>query len=227
MILDTCLPVNKPKLRVYKTGYVQVYNLITIIIVLTAVFAYINFKYVRLPGTIGIMLISIIASLVVVGGGFFHPAFFKQTIELIGTFDFNTALMKVMLGFLLFAGAIHINVNKLKSESAAIITFSTLGVLISTFVVGGLFFFAAKLFGLSIDFLHCLLFGALISPTDPIAVLGILKQSKIPSTLEMKISGESLFNDGVGVIVFVTIYEIINVGFQNITFRQILWMFLK
>ena len=107
----------------------QVYNLITIIIFLTAVFGYINAKYIKLPGTIGIMIISIVASLIIVVIGFFDPGFFKQTTQFISTIDFHTALMKVMLSFLLFAGAIHINVNRLKKESAAIITFSTIELL--------------------------------------------------------------------------------------------------
>lgn len=205
----------------------EVYNLITIIIVLTAIFGYINFRFLKLPAAIGIMLISIVASLAVVGIGFFSPDFFKKTTDIIIAVDFHTALMKVMLSFLLFAGAIHIDINKLKKESASIITFSTIGVLLSTFVVAGLLFVVSKWFGFSIGFIYCLLFGALISPTDPIAVLGILKQSKIPPSLEMKISGESLFNDGVAVVVFITIYEIINTGIENVTSLQIIWLFIK
>lgn len=205
----------------------QVYNLITVIIVLTAVFGYINCKFLKLPATIGIMIISIAASLAVVGISFFSPDFFKKTTDIISAIDFHTALMKVMLSFLLFAGAIHIDINKLKKESVSIITFSTIGVLLSTFIVAGLFFAVARWFGFSIDFIYCLLFGALISPTDPIAVLGILKKSKIPSSLEMKISGESLFNDGVAVVVFITIYEIINAGIENVTALQIAWLFIK
>jgi len=205
----------------------QVYNLITIIIVLTALFAYINFKFLKLPATIGIMIISIVASLGVVGIGFFSPDFFKKTIDIIRAIDFHTALMKVMLSFLLFAGATHVDINKLKKESTSIITFSTIGVLLSTFIVAALLFVVSKWFGFSIDFIYCLLFGALISPTDPIAVLGILKQSKIPPSLEMKISGESLFNDGVAVVIFITIFEIINVGIENVTALEIGWLFIK
>jgi len=205
----------------------QIYNLITIIIVLTAVFAYINFKFLKLPATIGIMIISIVSSLGVVGIGFFSPDFFKKTIDIISAIDFHTALMKVMLSFLLFAGAMHVDINKLKKESVSIITFSTIGVLLSTFIVAALLFVVSKWFGFSIDFIYCLLFGALISPTDPIAVLGVLKQSKIPPSLEMKISGESLFNDGVAVVIFITIYEIINVGIENVTALEIGWLFIK
>ena len=153
--------------------------------------------------------------------------FFKRQYISSETIDFHTALMRVMLSFLLFAGAIHIDINMLKKESIAIITFSTIGVLLSTFIVGGLLYIVSHWFGLSIDFIYCLLFGALISPTDPIAVLGILKHSKIPATLEIKISGESLFNDGVAIVIFITIFEIINTGTENITFFKIGWLFLK
>ncbi|MEJ7589427.1 MAG: sodium:proton antiporter, partial [Ferruginibacter sp.] len=205
----------------------QIYNLITIIIVLTAVFGYINFRFIKLPATIGIMLISLVVSLLVIATGWLHPGLFLKTTDVIRTIDFNTALMKVMLAFLLFAGAIHIDLKQLKEESAAIITFSTIGVLVSTFIIAALMFVVTKWFGIPIDFIYCLLFGALISPTDPIAVLGILKKAKIPPTLEMKISGESLFNDGVAVVVFITIYEIIKVGYDNVSALQIGWLFLK
>ncbi|MEO6454698.1 MAG: cation:proton antiporter, partial [Ginsengibacter sp.] len=189
-----------------------IYNLITIIIVFTAIFGYINFKYIKLPGTIGIMLISLVASLLLIGIGLLYPSFFIETKRLVSAIDFHTALMKVMLSFLLFAGAIHIDLNMLKKQIMPIVTFSTIGVLISTFIVAALFYVAAKGFGLSINFIYCLLFGALISPTDPIAVLGILRKAKMAPALEMKFSGESLFNDGVAVVVFITIYEVITTG---------------
>ena len=205
----------------------DIYNLITIIIVLTAVFGYINFRFIKLPATIGIMIISLGVSLLVIATSWLHPGLFIKITDLIKTIDFSTALMKVMLAFLLFAAAIHIDVKQLKKESAAIITFSTIGILISTFIIAVLMFVVTKWFGIPIDFIYCLLFGALISPTDPIAVLGILKKAKIPPTLEMKISGESLFNDGVAVVVFITIYEIIQVGYDNVSALQIGWLFLK
>ncbi len=205
----------------------QIYNLITGIIVLTAIFGYINFRFIKLPATIGIMLLSLIVSLFVIATGNIHPGLFIKITDVIKAIDFNTALMKVMLAFLLFAGAIHIDVKQLKKESAAIITFSTIGVIVSTFIIAALMFVVTKWFGMPIEFIYCLLFGALISPTDPIAVLGILKRAKIPPTLEMKISGESLFNDGVAVVVFITIYEIIKVGYDNVSALQIGWLFLK
>lgn len=205
----------------------SIYNLITIIIVFTAIFGYINFKYIKLPGTIGIMLLSLLASLILIVIGLLNPDFFSETKKIVSSIDFHTALMKVMLSFLLFAGAIQIDINQLKKESLAILTFSTIGVLLSTIIVATLFYAVTKIFGMPIDFIYCLLFGALISPTDPIAVLGILRKAKIPSTLEMKISGESLFNDGVAVVVFVTIYEVITSGIQNTSAVKIAWLFIK
>jgi CPA1 family monovalent cation:H+ antiporter len=205
----------------------QTYNLITIIIVLTATFGYINFRFIKLPATIGIMLISLVASLFVIVIGYSYPEIFTTTTSFISSVDFDKALMKVMLSFLLFAGAIHIDINRLREQRTSVITFSTIGVLISTFIVAALMYVVAGWLSIQIDFIYCLLFGALISPTDPIAVLGILKEAKIPASLEMKISGESLFNDGVAVVIFLTILEIINVGIQNVSAGQIAWLFIK
>lgn len=205
----------------------EIYNIITLIIVLAAIFGYINFRFIKLPGAIGIMLISLVASLGVIIVGKVYPDFFLETIIVIKSIDFHAALMKVMLSFLLFAGAIHIDAKKLKTERASIITFATVGVLISTFVVGTLIYFTTQLFGLSINYIYCLLFGSLISPTDPIAVIGILKKAKIPPTLQTKISGESLFNDGVGVVIFITLYEIAQMGFDNVSAWDITKLFLK
>ena len=173
------------------------------------------------------MLLSLLASLILIVIGLLNPDFFSETKKIVSSINFHTALMKVMLSFLLFAGAIQIDINQLKKESLAILTFSTIGVLLSTIIVATLFYAVTKIFGMPIDFIYCLLFGALISPTDPIAVLGILRKAKIPSTLEMKISGESLFNDGVAVVVFVTIYEVITSGIQNTSAVKIAWLFIK
>jgi len=205
----------------------ELYNTFSIIIVLAAIFGFVNFKFLKLPNTIGVMLISIIVSLAAVMIGWWKPSIFETTIHLIQTVDFNTILMKIMLSFLLFAGAIHININDLRKESKAVLTFSTAGVLISTFAVGGLLYATTRIFSLPVDFIYCLLFGALISPTDPIAVLAILKEANIPKSLEVKISGESLFNDGVAVVVFTSIYEIITAGLENLSAGAILLLFLR
>lgn len=173
------------------------------------------------------MLISLLVSLLVIIAGKWHPALFIHTRNYIGALNFSSLLMKVMLSFLLFAGAIQVDAQKLKKERIPVLAFSTIGVVLSTFIVGGLLYAATGLLQLQMSFLYCLLFGALISPTDPIAVLGILKKAKVPPTLELKISGESLFNDGVGVVVFTTIYEVITAGDQNFSMLQTMGLFFK
>ncbi len=205
----------------------EIYNSFTVIIVLAAIFGYINFRFLKLPGTIGVMLIALVASLIIVVIGSFYPSLFKESAAFTRSLDFATVLMKVMLSFLLFAGSIHINLDHIRTERTTIITFSTVGILISTFIIGGLVYSFCKAFQLEVGFIYCLLFGALISPTDPIAVMGILKEANIPKSLETKISGESLFNDGVAVIVFLSIFEIIQVGLENLSALDILILFVK
>ncbi|MEO7310686.1 MAG: sodium:proton antiporter [Chitinophagaceae bacterium] len=205
----------------------ELYNSFAIIIVMAAVFGYVNFRVLKLPNTIGVMIIALVASLIIVLLGKVNATWFSHTTNLIKSVDFYTVLMKIMLSFLLFAGSIHINMNQIKKERTTILTFSTIGVLISTFVVASLLYLLCMAFHLQVGFIYCLLFGALISPTDPIAVMGILKQANIPKSLETKISGESLFNDGVAVVVFISIYEIIQAGIQNLSGVDILLTFLK
>ena len=205
----------------------QIYHYFTVIIILAAAFGYFNKRFLKLPRTIGVMIIALLTSLGIVLAASSFPDLFVQTKKMILSIDFYTILMDIMLSFLLFAGSIHIKLNDIKSERAPIIAFSTIGVLISTVIVGGLMYFLLQAFSLDVSFIHCLLFGALISPTDPIAVLGILKTANIPKSLETKISGESLFNDGVAVVLFVAIYEISQVGFANMGFSDIALLFLK
>lgn len=203
------------------------YSILTILIVLTAVFSYINYRFIRLPATIGIMLIALVASLCIVIIGSFYPSLLRHFTGVVKSIDFEDVLMRVMLSFLLFAGALHVDIHKLRKEIIPIVSFSTIGVLISTACIGCIIFLLFKVFSFHIPFIYCLLFGALISPTDPIAVLGILRSAKIPASLETKIVGESLFNDGVGVVVFISIFEIASLGPGNVPFLQIGWLFLK
>lgn len=188
------------------------YNAFAILTVLAALFAYINHRFIRLPGTIGIMFISLLLSLGLLVAGWIDPAMPGEISRLIKSIDLYTIVMKIMLPFLLFAGAIHINANSMRSERWAILTYATIGTILSTFIVGGVLYGLCLLLHFPLSFLYCLLFGALISPTDPIAVISILRQANIPSSLEVKISGESLFNDGVGVVIFIAIYEIVSPG---------------
>ena len=184
----------------------------TVLIVLSALFGFINVRFIKLPSSIGLMVVTIIFTLVVLGISFFDDTFLELEKELINSIDFKTVLLDVMLSFLLFAGALHTNFNQLKIHRKPIIAFATLGTLLSTFISGVVVYYLLQLIGFNVDFIYCLLFGALISPTDPIAVLGIMKKVGAPKKLEIKIVGESLFNDGVGVVLFLVIFQIANGG---------------
>lgn len=205
----------------------EIYNYFTVIILLAAAFGYFNIRFLKLPRTIGVMIIALLTSLVIVLAASYFPDLFVQTKAMILSVDFYTVLMKIMLSFLLFAGSIHIKLNDIKAERAPILAFSTIGVLISTAIVGTIMYYLLQAFSIDVPFISCLLFGALISPTDPIAVLGILKTANIPKTLETKISGESLFNDGVAVVVFVALFEISQLGIETMGVSDIALLFLK
>jgi len=201
--------------------------IITILVVLAALFGYINVRFLKLPNTIGLMLITIVFTLVVLAISFFDPTLLNAERYIISQIDFKSVLLDVMLSFLLFAGALHTNFDQLKVQRWPVFVFSTAGVLVSTFLVGTVMFYVLQLLGLEVAYIYCLLFGALISPTDPIAVLGILKQAGVPKKLETKIVGESLFNDGVGVVIFLTIYAIASSGAAEIEPLEILQLFGK
>ncbi len=186
----------------------SVFPLFSMLIVVSAVFAYINFRFIKLPWSIGLMFMALISSLIIFGVGEIYPSVTISITAMIHDLDFSRLLMGSMLSFMLFAGAIHIKLEDLKPERFSVIIFSTCSVLLSTFIVGILVYYLLALFGMPVDFVYCLLFGSLISPTDPIAVLGILKEAKISKSLETKMAGESLFNDGVAVVVFVTLLEV-------------------
>lgn len=206
----------------------ELYYSFSVLIVLASFFAYLNLRVLKLPSTIGIMLIAIVASLVVrILGATAFPKTTVSFFNMINEFDFTEVLMGAMLNFLLFAGAIHIKFSDLKEQKLPIITFATVGVILSTFIVAGLLYYIAPLLGLPIPFLYCLLFGALISPTDPIAVLGILKNTAVPKSLETKIAGESLFNDGVAVVLFAVILQLTQIDNMEISFGAISWLLLK
>lgn len=190
----------------------DIFGVVTILIVLSAIFGYINNRFLKLPDTIGLMLIAILMTLGIFASTLFTDSIYNLANNFVSNIDFSRLLLEVMLSFLLFAGALHTNFDQLKVQRYPILIFATLGVLASTFLVGGAMYFVLQLMGFEVAFIYCLLFGSLISPTDPIAVLGILKQAGVPKKLETKIVGESLFNDGVGVVIFLTIFEIAQKG---------------
>ena len=203
-----------------------VFQIIAILITLTAIFSYLNFRYFKLPATIGVMLIALLVSLALITAGHFAPWIREGAERLLTQVDFGKALMQGMLCFLLFAGALHIDLNDLADHTGVIATLAVAGVGISMFVFGTLIHFALGWLGLELNYVWCLLFGALISPTDPVAVIGILKTANVPRALEIQIAGESLFNDGIGVVAFIVLSEIAVAG-QDASAGRIGILFVK
>ncbi len=200
----------------------ELYYSFSALIVLASIFAYLNYRFLKLPSTIGIMVIAIVVSIFLVSfGETVLPRTFGHLHSLMDSIDFTEVLMGAMLNFLLFAGGIHINLDDLKEQFRPVLIFSTLGVVISTFVVGFGMFYLLPFLGIHLPFIYCLLFGSLISPTDPVAVLSILKQANVSKSLETKVAGESLFNDGMAVVVFsivlqLAIGEEVDLGLESI-----------
>lgn len=202
-------------------------NVTAILITLTALFSYINIRFLKLPAAIGIMLVALVISLLIVAlGKMGLVSITDYAHNLLNNIDFNATLMQGMLSFLLFAGALHININDLAKQKWVIAGLATFGVILSTFLIGTLAWYLLNLLGIDLSLIYCLLFGALISPTDPIAVLGILKTAGAPKTLETKIAGESLFNDGIGVVVFIVLLGIATSG-QEVQASHIALLFLE
>ena len=192
----------------------SLFDIAAIVLTLAAVFGYINHRWLRLPLTIGLVVIALAASVSVILLDFFLDTLrFERPIQaVLQKIDFDDTLMKGMLSFLLFAGALHVDLDDLLSRKWAIGIMATVGVLLSTFIVGYAVFLMADQMGVAIPLTWCLVFGALISPTDPVAVMGILKTIEVPQSLKAKIAGESLFNDGVGVVVFTIMVAIATSG---------------
>jgi len=202
-------------------------NIFAILLTLSAAFAYINHRFIGLPTTIGVMLIALLASILVsVAGGLGFASIEQQAAEFLGSIDFNVTLMNGMLSFLLFAGALHVNLDDLAKLKWTILSLATVGVCISTVVVGFLTYHLLQILGINISFIYCLLFGALISPTDPIAVMATVKRLGISKELETKIAGESLFNDGVGVVVFLVLLSLLNSP-ESLDFSHAAILFLE
>ena len=199
----------------------SIIDLITLLLVLSAAFTLINIAYFKLPSTIGLMLIALISSALVLLVGILFPGIAQGAEHIIQEFEFKEVLLDIMLNFLLFAGALSMDLNTIIEEKAPIIILAVFGTLISTFVVGALVFYIFPLLGIEMDFIYCLLFGALISPTDPIAVLALLKKFNLSKNLEIKVAGESLFNDGVGVVVFLTILGVAERGMDTFNIGEV------
>ncbi|MCG6936532.1 MAG: sodium:proton antiporter [Proteobacteria bacterium] len=184
----------------------SLFDTAAILVSLAALFSYLNYRFLNIPTTIGIMLISLVLSLgLLILNALGLEELELQAERLVRGVDFYDTLMEGMLSFLLFAGALHINLEDLRKQKYVITLLATFGVLASTFLVGSLAWLIFNALGVDLPFIYCLLFGALISPTDPIAVLGVLRSAGVVKSLESKIAGESLFNDGIGVVVFMIV----------------------
>jgi len=202
-------------------------TIITILLITSAGFSYFNERFIKLPGTIGVMTISVVVSIIILIAGKTNNAVAKTIVSLANSIDFSRILLDVMLGLLLFASALHFDYKKLKEQRFPVLLLSTLGVLISTAIFGGLLFGVTLLINIDLPLIHCFIFGALISPTDPIAVGAILKKSNIPPKLNTIISGESMFNDAIGLVLFVTLLSIAEQSGADTTLRSVAILFAK
>lgn len=202
-------------------------DIIGLLITLTAVFSYVNHRYIGLPTTIGVMMIALVMSLGLIGLGEIGFIAIEQRVEaLISGINFYELLMHGILSLLLFAGAMHIDLAALADRKWPIGILATVGTVASTFLIGGVAWWLFEFIGIGIPLIYCLLFGSLISPTDPIAVLGILKSAKAPESLEITIAGESLFNDGVAVVVFAILLSIA-LGGEEVTPSSVALLFAE
>ncbi len=200
---------------------------LSIIVALSAFLSILNRKLLKWPSTIGLMFLSLMVSLITIILNPIIPNLYNFLCGVVTNIDFRVLLLDIMLGFLLFAGAMHVDIRELKKQKWAVLLFATLGVVISTFLVGGALFALTSLVNFPLSFVECLLFGALISPTDPIAVISIMTQLGVKKDLLLKVEGESLFNDGIGVIVFLTIYSLSSSMEAHLDFRHLGFVFLE
>ena len=206
-----------------------------ILLILATIFGAINYKFVKLPHTIGLMIVALVASLSLIALDLTFPSLGMSILvnEFLGNIDFNVTLMQGMLSFLLFAGALHVDLDQLLENKWTILAFASIGVLVSSFVIGGGFWLISGAVGLSLPFLVCLLLGVMVSPTDPVAVLGVLKTLQVPSPLKAKIAGESLFNDGVAVVLFSVLVSLVfgNGGEEGLEtsfqLTSVIWLLTK
>ncbi|ESQ15404.1 MAG TPA: sodium:proton antiporter [Chromatiaceae bacterium] len=202
----------------------QLTDIIAILISLSALFSWFNVRFLKMPTAIGLMLIALLLSLFLLLPLPFSDGLESDAQQMLNDIDFDATVLHGMLSFLLFAGALHVKLSDLASQKWAIALLASLGVLCSTVLVGVGAYAIFLLLGLDVPFIYCLLFGALIAPTDPIAVLGILKSAGAPKSLETKITGESLFNDGVAVVVFLVLFEIASGG-EQVTIMDVFELF--
>ena len=185
----------------------SLYFVLTILISVSAIFAYINHRYLKMPFVIGLFFLSTILAIFFIVSKFWLSAPIAELKGLMAATNVSDFILDILLGFLLFAGALHTDWARLKVEFKKVTFFALVGVTLSTFIIAGLFYLLCTAFSFDMNFIYCLIFGALISPTDPIAVLGIMRQAGVPKKIETLIIGESLFNDGIGVVIFLALLK--------------------
>jgi CPA1 family monovalent cation:H+ antiporter len=204
----------------------SIFHTIAILTVLAALFSYVNYRFIKLPASVGLIVMALVLSFSLEIMGALGFAMEGHAARLLASINFNQTVLHGMLGFLLFAGALHVNLSDLARHRWSILLLATAGVILSTLIIGVLLWLLLAMVDIHLSFLYCLVFGALISPTDPIAVLSILKSINVPKHLEMQIAGESLFNDGVAVVVFLILLGIATGG-AHVTVNEVLLMFAK
>jgi CPA1 family monovalent cation:H+ antiporter len=195
-----------------ESGPMNWFQLSALLVTLAALFSYLNHRFIGLPASIGLMAIGLAVSLALLLAGALWPGIAEQAVSLLEAIHFDRALMEGMLGFLLFAGALQVNLDDLLAQKGIVALTATAGLLISTAIVGVSVWWLSGALGLEVPLAVCLVFGALISPTDPIAVLAILGSLGAPRSLEAKIAGESLFNDGFAVVLFLALVGVAGSG---------------
>jgi len=187
----------------------QLFTIITLLFGISSLFSFMNARWIRLPGVIGVMFLAMVTAIITLVSGKAFPAFSRVLLLLSQNIDFSKTVLDILLGFLLFASALHFDINKLKKNLRPVVIISTIGVVISALLFAVMLYYVTGWLNAQVPIIYCLVFGALVAPTDAVAVSALLKNSKIPARLESIISGESLFNDGIGIVLFISFSEII------------------
>ncbi|MGA3066870.1 MAG: sodium:proton antiporter [Tepidisphaeraceae bacterium] len=212
--------------RALQSAAMDLFQIVAILVALTALFSYLNQRYIGLPASVGVMLIAMLCSILLIAMGKFGLGVRLDAQRLVGHIEFSNVLLSWMLGFLLFAGATSIDLGELARQRGITAGLSVLGTLASTFLIGGLTFVVVHLLRIKLAWLSCLLLGALISPTDPVAVLALVRRAGAPRSIETIIAGESLFNDGVGVVIFFTVLKLSHVA-GSVTSVDVIRLFIQ
>ncbi len=192
-----------------KISAMHILHYTSLLVATAALCAWINQRFIKLPSAIGIMSVSLAASLALLALEWAGLVSSAAVASLVGACDFQELVLHGMLAFLLFAGGLTVDIEQLRSQKGAVALLSSVGVILGAFITGGIFWVLTSLCGFPVPFQVALLFGAIVAPTDPVAILGILRKVGVPKSLELKLVGESLFNDGIGVVVFLAVSSMV------------------